>query len=414
MSFTATHREHHKAAQQRVRDARARVAKARKILDAAGSDPQANAAGQAELEMARGELELAQSLETTILSQMASVASGAGVETFLQDPAVIRELESLATSTAAIGTMNLGPAMSREALLADFDAGRSFASTGTPALGFDYGGEAGRRAPFYGVVPQLRRQLRLLDLIPTASLDNRSLPFVQEVGSLDSAAETPENEIKPTGSMSLIDAEAIARTIAHWVKIPRQQLADVPGIGTAINNRLIYGVKRRLEAQILAGDGTGENILGILNQPGINSVAYTAGELEADATLDAITEVLLANALPTGVVLNPLDWATMLKAKSSGSGEYLSMGPFVSTAQTLWGVDAIPSPVIPQGTALIGDFAIGATCFIREGVNLRISDQDQDDFLRNRCTMLGEGRFALAVWQPAAFAVVSFDPPSGS
>ena len=59
------------------------------------------------------------------------------------------------------------------------------------------------------------------------------------------------------------------------------------------------------------------------------------------------------------------------------------------------------------GTALIGDFIRGATLFIREGVNARLSDADQDDFTRNRVTCLVEARVGLAIWQPAAFATVA-------
>ena len=33
-------------------------------------------------------------------------------------------------------------------------------------------------------------------------------------------------------------------------------------------------------------------------------------------------------------------------------------------------------------------------------------NSDQDDFVKNRLTMLGEGRFGLAVFQPSAFALV--------
>jgi hypothetical protein len=35
-----------------------------------------------------------------------------------------------------------------------------------------------------------------------------------------------------------------------------------------------------------------------------------------------------------------------------------------------------------------------------------MSDSDSDDFVRNRLTLLGEGRFALAIWSPASFARV--------
>ena len=124
-------------------------------------------------------------------------------------------------------------------------------------------------------------------------------------------------------------------------------------------------------------------------------------------TLDAITAVFLSDAEPDAVVVNPTDLATMLKAKATGSGDRLdSDGAFATPPNTMWGLPAIPSKVMPAGQALVGSFGIGATVFVREAVNVRISDSDQDDFLRNRFTMLGEGRFGLACWQPTAFAIV--------
>jgi hypothetical protein len=70
-------------------------------------------------------------------------------------------------------------------------------------------------------------------------------------------------------------------------------------------------------------------------------------------------------------------------------------------------VPLIPSVAIAQGTALVGDFSIGAQLLIREGVQVLLSDSDQDDFIRNRVTMLAEMRAALPVFRPAAFATVA-------
>ncbi len=42
----------------------------------------------------------------------------------------------------------------------------------------------------------------------------------------------------------------------------------------------------------------------------------------------------------------------------------------------------------------------------REGVNIRISDNDADDATRNRLTAIAEARVALAVLSAASFCVV--------
>jgi HK97 family phage major capsid protein len=268
--------------------------------------------------------------------------------------------------------------------------------------------DAARLGPFYGVVPQLRRRLRLLDLIPTQAMEGAAFHYAVESGDLDSAFETAEGSIKPQGDQVLDDGIVEAKTIAHWNKVRRQQLADVPTLSTVVSTRLSYGVSRRVENQIVAGDGTGENLRGILHTTGISVVDYTAEPL-ADLALAGIADILGANAEPNAVILNPADWTSMLAAKAVGSGERLdSDGAFSTTADTLWGLPALISTVIPAGTALVGDWSLGATLFVREGVNLRISDSDQDDFVRNVVTLLAEGRFGMACWRPACFSVVAF------
>jgi len=289
------------------------------------------------------------------------------------------------------GGIDLGQVADRDAFAADV--------SGTTSM---------RQGQYYGVLPQLRRPLRILDLIPTGTMDQNTLPYTQESGSFTTAAETAEGALKPEAGVVFTDAMATAVTIAHWMKLLKQSLADFPALQSIIDGRLRYGVLRRLEAEVLAGNGTSPNMRGILATTGLGAVTFTAGQLAADQILRGVTAVLLADAEADAIVLHPTDWATVLMAKAAGSGEYLnSEGPFDVITQQMWGVSLIPSVAVTQGTALVGDFAIGAQLFIREGVNVLLSDSDQDDFLRNRVTLLAELRAALAVFRPAAFSTVA-------
>lgn len=301
---------------------------------------------------------------------------------------VAEDLRRISTSKAKFGTMTLGEVIDRDHLAADI----------APTSNM-------RRGEYYGVLPQLFRPLRVLDLLPTGTMDGNSLPYTQESGSFG-AAETAEGDLKPEDGVTYTDQTANAETIAAWMKIRKQALADVPALQSIMDNRLRYSVRRRLEGQALNGDGTSPNLRGILQTSGIGGVAFDAGELAADQILSGITNVLMADGEADGVIMNPLDWQGVLKAKADGDGHYYSGGPFSMTPQVLWGVPLIPSRAIPQGMALVGDFMIGAQLFIREGVNVLMSDSDGDDFRRNRVTLLGEMRAALAVWRPAVFTAV--------
>jgi HK97 family phage major capsid protein len=260
-----------------------------------------------------------------------------------------------------------------------------------------------RRGPYLGILPQLRRRIRVLDLLPTGTMTGNTLPYTQESGSFTTAAETAEGDVKPEAALTLTDAEAVAATIAHWLKIRKQALSDWPALRSIVDSRLRYGLLRRLEAQVIAGDGVGVNMLGILNTSGIGTITYTGNPPVVEQVLRAITNIFLADAEATGIVLHPTDWQRALLHKASGSGEYIGGGPYETTPLSMWGLPCIPTAAVPQGTALVGDFEIGAMLLIREGVNVLLSDSDQDDFLRNRITLLAEMRAALPVFRPAAF-----------
>ena len=126
---------------------------------------------------------------------------------------------------------------------------------------------------------------------------------------------------------------------------------------------------------MLAGDGQGENLPGITKTSGIGDVAFSASEALTDLTLDGIVDVLVSDATPDAVAVNPVDLGAMLKAKTGTDGERLdSGGAFAATPTTLWGLPAVPSNAIAQGTALIGAFGSAAQLFVRSAVSVRLSD----------------------------------------
>jgi HK97 family phage major capsid protein len=361
----------------------------------------------------------AEDSERYILGRISGVEGVGNRETFLNDPHTLEELRMLAESSQPVGDRLLGTAISRDELLASWEQRRidlfggsrqMLAATGDVTLPSDQS-----RTQFYGIIPQLRRQLKILDLINTQPMDVGTFDYLQEGGSLDSGpAETAELTTKPSMTTTLTEATVKAQTIPVWQRLSRPQLADVPGLATMVNSRLRYAVERRLDRQILQGDGTGQNILGILNTAGIGSgVSGTGDTVNSDLIADALVNVLTAEAEPNGVVVHPIDYFRSLKVKTAGSGQRLDGGgAFDTTPATMWGFPAVVTPAMPQGTALVGDFQLGATCFIREGVNIRLSDSDNVDFVQNALKMLAEMRAGLACWRPVAFAKVTLSFPN--
>lgn len=402
---------------QELGQAQSRVEKARLRL-ADGDDGAARDLAEAvnEYDRIRSRLDDVESGRRSLLGGLADRDprwGGGGWDggSLFDDPNTVATLEQVGHSRAPIGSMMLGQVASREQFMARMRSGQvdpSMQAADSVGGVVDFADPtSAARTRWYGVVPQIRRRLAILAAIPTATMDTGSFTYTQESGTFAGPVETAENATKPPLTANFEDATVVAQTIPAWVKVPRQQLADVPMLQQTLQGRLMYAVMRRVEDQIVAGDGIGQNLRGILNTTGIGVVAFDATQPLTDLALDAITTVLVSDAVPDLAIFNPLDVATMLKAKASGSGERLdSEGAFAATANTIWDLPRVTSTAMPVGTALVGDFALGATLFVREGVTVRASDSDQDDFTKNRTTLLGEARVGLAVWNPTAFAEV--------
>ncbi len=330
-------------------------------------------------------------------------------------PEMFDTLEQLASSNAPIGRMALGHVMGSQEY-ADMlrsgnwgynleASGNIFAASGPVTID-----EQVRYGPSYGVVPQLRRRLSILDLIPSRAADAGSSFFFLAESFTTDAAETAELALKPEADYTGTPQQVKFQTLAHYLKVARQSLADVVGLGTALGNRLTYGVNKRLEDAILGGNGTGVNMLGILNTTGVQNVAFASGTPLADLVLSGVIALQNAFAEPQAIVISPSTWSNLLTPKSTGSGEYLNVGQGpvgLPMSQTLWGIPVIVNSAMPVNKALVADFANGCELFVRQGMTLLTSDSDSDDFIRNRLTLLAELRAGLATWQPSAFAIVN-------
>lgn len=321
-------------------------------------------------------------------------------------------------SDAHFGTITLGKVCTREETGTYLSPGRMAAIPTAPAG--NIGTDQGVVVPdVRGIFPPALLPLTLLDLIPTGTTDSNIIQYVQVSALPGYAAETAELAAKPQEGITFTDATAPVRTIAGYAKLARQALDDMAGLATLIQTLIPWDVRRRLMNQMLFGDGTGQNLLGIANTAGIGAPASVAGDNIADGILRAATTIVLSDGDPQFVALNPTTWLGMLTLKATtnqyvlgDAGDYVA-GPDLGSVnsipgigrQSIWGLRVVQNRLIPAaaGGPIVGD-PIGATLLVREGVNIKTSDADQDDFIKNRVTILGETRVAFPVWRPSAFA----------
>ena len=259
-----------------------------------------------------------------------------------------------------------------------------------------------------GIQQGPEREFTIRDLIMPGRTASNSVEFVRETGFTNSAAPTAEGMMKPQSDITIEDATAQVRTIAHWFRVTKQVLADVPLLVSYINTRAIYGLKYEEEQQILAGDGTGQNLLGLIPQATpFNTNLRVAGDTRIDTLRRAILQVRMAEYRASGIALNPLDWAE-IELQKDANGSYIWVNVQEGGVQRLWKLPVVDSMAVPEGEFLVGAMNIAAQVFDREDAAVELSTEDGDNFRTNRVTIRAEERLALVVHRPESFVHGAF------
>lgn len=270
-----------------------------------------------------------------------------------------------------------------------------------------------------GVVTLGLRVLTVKDLILPGQTNATTIRYIREVSFTNYATTVAEAAAKPQAQFEYAEVDAPVKKIAGYVKMPDELLADYAGVASFINMRLPYMVERTEEDQLLNGDGTGNNLTGILNTSGIQTQARGT-DTRADAIFKALTNIRFGTGLaeggwePDGVVVNPLDWENLRLAKDANN-QYYGGGPFTAAygngaliqMESIWGKPCVVTPAIAAGTALAGAFRLGSQYFQRQGMTVEMTNSDQDDFIKNRVTVRAELREALAVYRPVGFCQIT-------
>lgn len=273
-----------------------------------------------------------------------------------------------------------------------------------------------------GIVPYPVRQLALRELITVGQTGSDRIEYAQvlpdgEGKTKNAAAGIPEADKttgdrgkKPESGLSFRKASADVITIAHWLPTTKRALSDAAQLQTLIDGFLRDGIARETERLIVSGDednapSNTEEWDGILNTSGVQNQEYV-GSIASTAR-KMITKVSAIGADTTGFIVSPeVDEALDLLQDSNG--RYYGQGPFGNGPDTLWGRPRVAVHGVPENTIIGGDLQ---TCVLwdREQATITATDSHDDFFIRNLVAVLGEGRAAFGILDPASIAVAEVD-----
>lgn len=286
-------------------------------------------------------------------------------------------------------------------------------ATTITSLTTDANGSAGdlivpQRLP--GIVGPAERELTIRDLLLPGRTSSNAVEYVEETGFVNAAATVAETGTRAQSDLKFDLVTTNVKTIAHWVAASKNILSDVPMLQSYVDTRLRYGLKQEEENQLLEGDGTGNNMKGLLTyaskfQESVYSV--TATDTRIDTVRRAALQVRVAELRATFVAMNPVDWAAIELTKDSNS-RYIEVTIRDGGVPRLWRLAVVETSAMATGQFLVGA-TLGAQVFDREDAAVEVSTDHADFFTNGKVALRAEERLALAVYRPESFVFGQFD-----
>lgn len=246
------------------------------------------------------------------------------------------------------------------------------------------------------IAPQPRRNA-VADYLTTNVISGNAITYFLQGAYEGVPAVTAEGAKKPQNSTSFEGITLALAKIAAYIKETDEIVNDAPFLASEVQNSLIYQIGK-VEDSTIVGAIAGTSGIGVAEYDALNN------ETLADGILAAILGIKGGSAYDASVVIvNPADLFALMSAKD-GNGQYIGGGYFTGAygngaytmPSSIWGVPVFASSDVSSGEALV--CAREAVKVWRKGgVDVRLFEQNEDDAIYNRVTLVGEERLACAV-----------------
>ena len=263
-----------------------------------------------------------------------------------------------------------------------------------------------------GITAEARQVLRVRDVLTARPTTLQLVDFVKVNAPMAIASPQMESSDKAQNAVTFTTQSETVRTIATWIPASRQVLDDMGELSGFLLSTLPYYVNLEEELQLLSGAGTGVNLNGLVTQATSFNTALlsaAAGWNKIDIIGRAIQQITAAKELePTFAVVHPTDWWGMRLQKDS-YGRYILGDPQQMVRPTLFGLEVVPTTSIASGTFLVGSGNSEAS-EIRDRMEMQveISTEHSDYFVKNLVAIRAEKRLALIVKRPASYITGTF------
>ena len=249
------------------------------------------------------------------------------------------------------------------------------------------------------VAPQPRRRAAR-DLFTNATISGNAITYFLQGAYEGTPAVTAESAKKPQNSTSFAPTTLALSKIAAYIKETDEIVTDAPFLASEVQNSLLYQLGIVEDATLIGAVAGTSGIQGGTYGAGSSSVAANI----ADGILYAIKAVKGASAYDaSAIIINPADMFALQIAKDSNL-QYIGGGYFTGAygngnyepVNAIWGVPVFESTAVSAGDVLVVAKQ-AVKVWAKGGVDVKLYEQNEDDAIYNRVTLLAEERVACAV-----------------
>ena len=253
------------------------------------------------------------------------------------------------------------------------------------------------------------RRPSVLDIFGDIEIAGNAITYFVENGFDGNSGAAPavvsEGAKKPQGSDSFTAKTVALSKVAVYAKETDEVLADNAFLSSVLSDVLGHQIAKKKAAVMLAA---------CAGATGIQTCTYTSGGNTGDNAniAEAILHAkgLIAQNTPfeaDAVVINPADWEALVLSKDS-IGQYMGGGYFTaayangdySAPARIWGIPVYESASVTAGTVLVMAAQQSVKRVHKGETEIRVYEQNEDDALYNRVTILAEERMVPVVKYP--------------
>ena len=259
---------------------------------------------------------------------------------------------------------------------------------------------------FPQIVPAVTRPIQLLDIMPTGTIGQAAAKYMEETTRTHAAAEKAEGAAYAESEFVLTERTQTVEKITDSIPVTDEQLEDVAMAQSYLEERIRFGIRQRLDNQVMKGNGATPNLEGILNVSGIQTQAKGSDPVP-DAFFKAMTKLMVIGRVnATHHVMHPNDWQA-IRLLRTADGIYIWGNPSEAGPERLWGLPVVKSDVMTENTGLSGSFE-GAWIQLleRRGVVLEVGFTGSQ-FTQGKQTIRASMRVVLVTYRPVAFCTVT-------